>query len=209
MNAKTVGACLIILLVAAYLLMSRNENNRASARSTGAVDRQSESMPAGVEANEPLVPRMDDTRSSIQPSSTAPARVDASWKGRRAGEIANENASNTLRSIVRIGERVVKQEALVGETFPTIFMDAPEDVSVSVGFPRCEVGDPVHIQILDGGVFPDHSEIARSVILGPDKFVSFNYRPTGERGKFRIKLRVAAQVGTVEFWMGQKPVLGG
>lgn len=40
-KTKTVGACLIILLVAAYLLMSRNENNRASARSTGAVDRQS------------------------------------------------------------------------------------------------------------------------------------------------------------------------
>lgn len=149
-----------------------------------------------------IMPEEDSIGATVLP-------MTPSFKGQRTSELGGNSSFSEARGIIQMGARSIEYTASPDGLFPVVYMDKPEEVSVRVVFPEGMPGDVVHAQILDGGRFPDLEEIARALVLDADAAISFRYLPTGERGKFRIKLRNGRAVKLVEFWMGKPPVLGG
>lgn len=84
--------------------------------------------------------------------------------------------------------------------FPRVLMSANESAKVSVTFASGSAGDKVAIAVLDGG-----SVDGKGVQIGTldNKLqVTFNFATTTNDGLYRVSIRTAQGLLTLQFWVG-------
>jgi len=136
-----------------------------------------------------------------------------------SGAILKTNAETGAKPVSRIGGHPVvypgkfaKAEVRTGNqvfeltpnqlgNFQQIQMGPKQKVSVQVAFPEGQPGDPVAIEVKDGGQL-DGKQMAEVVALDNQDDIQFQFQTTDQSGIYRIALRSGADVKVVNFWVG-------
>jgi hypothetical protein len=84
---------------------------------------------------------------------------------------------------------------------PRVYTDIGARAAVAVTFPDGEPGEPVVVQVEDGGAL-ENSELTKLAQLDERRQVGFEFQMTKNPGLFRVVLRKGAERKTVEFWAG-------
>ena len=84
--------------------------------------------------------------------------------------------------------------------FQRVYVGARSQIAVKVDYPKAVNGDPVIIQVQDGGQLDNGTVVQKGEIK--DGNVAFNFRATENAGIHRVSLRKGSDVKTLDFWVG-------
>ncbi len=91
--------------------------------------------------------------------------------------------------------------------FPRLLMSANQSASVSVTFTVGAPGDKVAIAVLDGGSVDGKG--VQIATLNNKLQVTFNFATTTNEGLYRVGIRTAQGLLTLQFWVGPESPLKG
>lgn len=87
--------------------------------------------------------------------------------------------------------------------FPRVYIKANQTVPVEVSYPDGQLGDPVVIQVEDGGAL-DNALAAKVDKLDSLKKIAFKFTANADLGVYRIVLRKGADLRVLDFWVGDE-----
>jgi hypothetical protein len=88
--------------------------------------------------------------------------------------------------------------------FERVNIAPKQKVAVDVSYPEGQAGDPVSVEVEDGGHL-NQNQMAEVTALDGQDSIHFQFQPTDQAGIYRIVLRSGADVKVVNFWVGQEP----
>jgi hypothetical protein len=104
---------------------------------------------------------------------------------------------------IRIGNQSLQLNPNQLGNFQRIDVAARAKIQVQVAYPNGQVGDPVAIEVKDGGHLND-GQMAEVTALDSQDTVQFQFQTTDQLGIYRIALRSGSDVKVVNFWVGQQ-----
>lgn len=84
--------------------------------------------------------------------------------------------------------------------FQRIYVASRAQIAVKVEYPKASTGDPITIQVQDGGQLDNGTVVQQGEIK--DGNVAFHFRATENPGIHRVSLRKGSDVKTLDFWVG-------
>jgi uncharacterized protein YfaP (DUF2135 family) len=87
--------------------------------------------------------------------------------------------------------------------FQRVYIEAKAKVSIQVAYPDGSAGDPVAVEVEDGGELGNKT-MGSVVKLDDQKTAQFQFLAGDQEGIYRVVLRNGADVKTVNLWVGQE-----
>ena len=87
--------------------------------------------------------------------------------------------------------------------FQRVYIDPKAKVSVQVNYPEGQKGDPIALEVEDGGQLSNKT-MGSVIKLDDQNTAQFQFLAGDQEGIYRIVLRNGADVKTVNLWVGQE-----
>lgn len=91
-------------------------------------------------------------------------------------------------------------------TFPRVSAEAGQKIPVSVQFAQGGAGDPVVVQVEDGGSLPG-KQVVQQTKLDDQLSAHFTFQAGTQEGIYRVTVRQGGQTQTLQFWVGPLPIV--
>lgn len=90
---------------------------------------------------------------------------------------------------------------------PKLSVKAREIVDISLQLPDATPGELIHIELPNGGRFPDEKMNGRMLAVAENHTVTFQVEADDEAGNCTIHIRQAGHTRTIPLWIGDPPKL--
>lgn len=92
----------------------------------------------------------------------------------------------------------------VGE-LPRIQTAAEEKINITISIPEGDPGEKIHVELPNGGSFPDNESKGRILVLSENRTLSFPYITDRVVGFCNVKLRHRGHTRSLTIWVGELP----
>lgn len=88
---------------------------------------------------------------------------------------------------------------------PLLRVEPKEPLEITLQLPESSPGDSIHIELPNGGRFPDESAMGRVIRVEEDRTVRFQVEADDSRGNCTVHVRQAGHTRTLPLWIGEPP----
>ena len=90
---------------------------------------------------------------------------------------------------------------------PKLSVRAQEVLDISLQLPDATPGESIHVELPNGGRFPDEKMNGRMLTVAENQTVTFQVEADDEAGNCTIHIRQAGHTRTIPLWIGDPPKL--
>lgn len=105
-------------------------------------------------------------------------------------------------SRITVGDKTFSSTPNQMGQFQRVYIDPNAKVAVQVAYPDGSPGDPVAVEVEDGGQL-SNKKMGAVIKLDDQKTANFQFLAGDQEGIYRLVLRNGADVKTVNLWVGQ------
>ena len=212
MISKTIislSACLLICLLTGLAVL-------VLAPTTGTIKPAS----SAAATSSPHTPVTDDTSPASSPlpkaaTSIAIAQPSGGLENVPAPSVhsidlsANQKPSfpsNGPAALVKIGGNSFQTTPNQLGNYPRLLISPREKIPVELSFPQNQPGDPIMVQVEDGGNL-DSKAMGALVKVDNNNTVQFDFTATAQPGIYRVRVQNGSSVQVLNFWAGSETAL--
>lgn len=90
---------------------------------------------------------------------------------------------------------------------PQLTVNPKENLEVTLQMPEATSGERVHVELPNGGRFPDQEATGRTFIVDQNRSVRFTMEADETMGNCTLHIRQAGHTRTLPLWIGEPPIL--
>ena len=90
---------------------------------------------------------------------------------------------------------------------PRLNVSANETLSINLSLPDSDPGSSIHVELPNGGHFPDESSAGKLFVVSEKRTVSFVVDADGSRGFCTVNIRQAGHTRCLPLWVGEPEAL--
>ena len=139
---------------------------------------------------------------SVAGSPTQTPNVVVSSQGDKELALASGRFAGTQAHFQVNGQAYSLRPNQLG-SYPKVLIAAKQVIPISIHYPDGQAGDPVLVQVEDGGgVGPHGTSLVQHVALDDQSGINFSFQAGDQNGIYRVTMMRGGDIENLEFWVG-------